>query len=231
VGWDPTMESRTDNNTCKICILGDGGVGKSAITLQFIEGRFVEGYDPTIEDRYRKQVVVDDEACLLEMLDTAGQEAWCGGDVYSDQWIRDAEGFIVVYSITSRPSFEEVPRIRDRIVRLKGTDHLSVVLVANKCDLELERVVSAQEGSDSARVLGALFKEVSAKAWINIDEAFSDVIRMIRQCRCSSMEADQSSGTSCCLDWIALIHNLTAQEVEEKFLVLSPSRLRRHRVA
>ena len=51
-----------------------GGVGKSALTIQLIQNHFVDEYDPTIEDSYRKQVVIDGETCLLDILDTAGQE-------------------------------------------------------------------------------------------------------------------------------------------------------------
>ena len=53
-------------------VLGSGGVGKSALTVQFVQGIFVEKYDPTIEDSYRKQVEVDGQQCMLEILDTAG---------------------------------------------------------------------------------------------------------------------------------------------------------------
>ncbi|KAM9136291.1 ras-related protein Rap-1A-like isoform 3-T3 [Lepidogalaxias salamandroides] len=56
----------------KLVVLGSGGVGKSALTVQFVQGIFVEKYDPTIEDSYRKQVEVDGQQCMLEILDTAG---------------------------------------------------------------------------------------------------------------------------------------------------------------
>uniref|UniRef100_A0A5F5Q1H9 RAP1B, member of RAS onco family n=2 Tax=Equus TaxID=9789 RepID=A0A5F5Q1H9_HORSE len=56
----------------KLVVLGSGGVGKSALTVQFVQGIFVEKYDPTIEDSYRKQVEVDAQQCMLEILDTAG---------------------------------------------------------------------------------------------------------------------------------------------------------------
>uniref|UniRef100_A0A2K5E7V0 RAP1A, member of RAS onco family n=1 Tax=Aotus nancymaae TaxID=37293 RepID=A0A2K5E7V0_AOTNA len=56
----------------KLVVLGSGGVGKSALTVQFVQGIFVEKYDPTIEDSYRKQVEVDCQQCMLEILDTAG---------------------------------------------------------------------------------------------------------------------------------------------------------------
>lgn len=58
----------------KLVVLGSGGVGKSALTVQFVQGIFVEKYDPTIEDSYRKQVEVDNSQCMLEILDTAGTE-------------------------------------------------------------------------------------------------------------------------------------------------------------
>ena len=61
----------------KIVVLGSGGVGKSALTVQFVQGIFVEKYDPTIEDSYRKQVEVDGQQCMLEILDTAGTVSVC----------------------------------------------------------------------------------------------------------------------------------------------------------
>jgi GTPase KRas protein len=57
-------------NAYKLCMWGECGVGKSALTIQFIDNHFVD-YDPTIEDSYRKQVIVDDETTVVEILDTA----------------------------------------------------------------------------------------------------------------------------------------------------------------
>lgn len=57
----------------RIAFLGCNGVGKSAITIQLINNHFVEAYDPTIEDSYRKQVVIDGKTCLVDMLDTVGE--------------------------------------------------------------------------------------------------------------------------------------------------------------
>ena len=58
----------------KLVVLGGGGVGKSALTIRLVTDNFLEEYDPTIEDSYRKQVKIDGEAALLDILDTAGQE-------------------------------------------------------------------------------------------------------------------------------------------------------------
>lgn len=62
----------------KLVIVGGGGVGKSALTIQLIQNHFIDEYDPTIEDSYRKQVTIDEETCLLDILDTAGQEEYSG---------------------------------------------------------------------------------------------------------------------------------------------------------
>lgn len=62
--------------TVKLVVLGDGGVGKTALTIQLCLNHFIEAYDPTIEDSYRKHAVIDDQPVLIEILDTAGQEEY-----------------------------------------------------------------------------------------------------------------------------------------------------------
>ncbi|KAJ9077316.1 RAS2 protein [Entomophthora muscae] len=190
----------------KIVVLGDGGVGKTALTIQLCLNHFVvflllivsklgsnfaifslsllpsfipiETYDPTIEDSYRKQVVIDDMACVLEVLDTAGQEEYTA---LRDQWIRDGEGFLLVYSITSRSTFERVERYRSQIFRVKDTEDTPMILVGNKADKLTEREVSREEGVAMARKLNADFIESSAKACINVEKAFYQLVRLIRE--------------------------------------------------
>ena len=60
----------------KLVVVGRGGVGKSCLTIRFVSNQFLEAYDPTIEDSYRKRVCIDDESCLLDILDTAGPEEY-----------------------------------------------------------------------------------------------------------------------------------------------------------
>src|SRR3989338_4670372 len=113
------MFANNYNHSYRICVLGDGGVGKTALSIQFVSHHFVEFYDPTIEDSYRKQTVVDEESCLVEVLDTAGQEEF---SALRDQWIRDSDAFVLVYSITSRSTFEMIPMIKNQILRVKDSD-------------------------------------------------------------------------------------------------------------
>ncbi|EZF23606.1 Ras-like protein [Trichophyton rubrum MR850] len=162
----------------KLVVVGGGGVGKSCLTIQLIQSHFVDEYDPTIEDSYRKQCVIDDEVALLDVLDTAGQEEY---SAMREQYMRTGEGFLLVYSITSRQSFEEIITFQQQILRVKDKDYFPIILVGNKCDLEKEREVSQEDGEKLARSFGCKFIETSAKSRINVDNAFYDIVREIRR--------------------------------------------------
>ncbi|EPB83472.1 Ras family, other [Mucor circinelloides 1006PhL] len=165
----------------KLVVLGDGGVGKTALTIQLCLNHFVGKcictYDPTIEDSYRKQVVIDDQPCVLEVLDTAGQEEYTA---LRDQWIRDGEGFLLVYSIASRSTFERIERFRNQIFRVKDLDNVPMMLVGNKCDKVTEREVTREEGSAMAKQLACDFIETSAKTCVNVERSFYQVVKAIR---------------------------------------------------
>ncbi|KJE95357.1 small monomeric GTPase [Capsaspora owczarzaki ATCC 30864] len=162
----------------KLVVVGGGGVGKSALTIQFIQSHFVDEYDPTIEDSYRKQCVIDDEVALLDILDTAGQEEY---SAMREQYMRTGEGFLCVYSITSRQSFEEIQSFHQQILRVKDRDEFPMILVGNKSDLEHQRAVSSDEGKHLAKTLKVEFSETSAKQRLNVDHAFHQLVRIIRR--------------------------------------------------
>lgn len=161
----------------KLVIVGAGGVGKSAMTIQFVQSHFVDEYDPTIEDSYRKQVTIDDETCLLDLLDTAGQEEY---SAMRDQYMRTGQGFLMLYAITSRSSFEEISVFHDQILRVKDTDKVPMIVCGNKCDMEAERQVTTQEGLELSHKYNIPFLETSAKCRINVDDAFFEIVRQIR---------------------------------------------------
>eukprot|EP01112_Ceratiomyxa_fruticulosa_P020087 TRINITY_DN6740_c0_g1_i2.p1 TRINITY_DN6740_c0_g1~~TRINITY_DN6740_c0_g1_i2.p1 ORF type:complete len:198 (-),score=23.47 TRINITY_DN6740_c0_g1_i2:9-602(-) len=151
-------------------------------------------YDPTIEDNYRKQATIDDETCLLDILDTAGQEEY---SALRDSYMRNGQGFVCVYSVINRGTFAEINILRDKICRVQDKANVTMVLVGNKCDLVNERKVSTQEGQALARSFGCPFVETSAKKRINVEEAFFQLIREIRKDR-KGREAGstRSGGTS-----------------------------------
>ncbi|XP_036092566.1 ras-related protein Ral-B isoform X2 [Rousettus aegyptiacus] len=93
----------------KVIMVGSGGVGKSALTLQFMYDEFVEDYEPTKADSYRKKVVLDGEEVQIDILDTAGQEDYAA---IRDNYFRSGEGFLLVFSITEHESFTATAEFR-----------------------------------------------------------------------------------------------------------------------
>jgi len=164
----------------KLVLVGLGGVGKSCLTIQFISQRFVDDYDPTLEDSYRKQVTVDGEECVLDIFDTAGQEDF---SAVRDQYMRTGDGFLCVYSITYAVSFNEVQHLHDHILRVKDAEKVPFVLVGNKCDLESEREVPKEKGEELAKEIGCQFMESSAKTKVNVTESFHELVREIKKWR------------------------------------------------
>lgn len=160
----------------KLVVVGGGGVGKSAITIQLIQSHFVDEYDPTIEDSYRKQCVVDGQQAILDILDTAGQEEYLA---MREQYMRTGEGFLLVYAINSKNSLDELQGFYEQIQRVKDADNVPVLVVGNKSDLEIERQVSYEEGLAFAKSVGCPFLEASAKQRINVDESFYGLVRSI----------------------------------------------------
>jgi len=161
----------------KIVVLGSGGVGKSALTVQFVQGIFVEKYDPTIEDSYRKPVEVDSTQYMLEILDTAGTEQFTA---MRDLYMKNGQGFVLVYSIIAQSTFNDLPDLKEQILRVKDCDTVPMVLVGNKCDLADQRVITQEQGDALARKFGGCtFLESSAKTKANVETIFHDLVRQI----------------------------------------------------
>ena len=150
----------------------------TAVTLQFVSHSFLDYHDPTIEDSYQQQAVIDGEAALLDILDTAGQVEFTA---MRDQYMRCGEGFIICYSVTDRHSFQEASEYRKLIARVRLTEDIPLVLVANKLDLQSQRKVTTEEGKTLAKQFGCPFYETSAALRHYIDEAFFSLVREIRR--------------------------------------------------
>ncbi|XP_067831968.1 GTP-binding protein Rit1-like [Heptranchias perlo] len=162
----------------KIVMLGAGGVGKSAMTMQLISHRFLDYHDPTIEDAYKTRVRIDEESAHLDILDTAGQAEFTA---MRDQYMRGGEGFVICYSITDRRSFQEAVEFKQLIYRVRHTYDIPVVLVGNKSDLCNLRQVSKDEGTVLAREFNCPFFETSAALRYFIDDVFQAMVREIRR--------------------------------------------------
>ncbi|CAG8749179.1 27060_t:CDS:2, partial [Dentiscutata erythropus] len=146
----------------KIVVLGDGGVGKTALTIQVSQNSF-------IFLKILSLMLIGYLAFLIIVM----SKPLC--------W--DGEGFLLVYSISSRSTFERVERFHDEIIRVKDNEPVPLMLTGNKCDIITGREVSREEGMNMARRLKCDFIESSAKTCVNVERSFYGVVKMIRQNR------------------------------------------------
>ncbi|KAF8862651.1 ras small monomeric GTPase [Acephala macrosclerotiorum] len=172
------MSARTSQRRdYHIVVLGAGGVGKSCLTAQFVQNVWIESYDPTIEDSYRKQIEVDGRQCMLEILDTAGTEQFTA---MRELYMKTGQGFLLVFSITSQSSLSELSELREQIIRIKDDENVPIVIVGNKSDLEEDRVVTRSRAFAVSQSWGnAPYYETSARRRANVDEVFIDLCRQI----------------------------------------------------
>jgi len=160
----------------KLLVLGSSQCGKSAITLQYCSGIFLDKYVPTIEDSYRQIVKLEESrACMTEILDLSGTEFVSLRDIY----ISNADGFVIVFDITSRASFDHLDAIRDLVVHIKEPSPAPIVLVGTKCDMESKREVSSEEGQQVAKSWNCTFLETSAKDNYNISQVFQTITERV----------------------------------------------------
>jgi len=118
----------------------------------------------------------DGETCMLDILDTAGQEEY---SAMRDQYYRVGQGFIITYSITSRGSFDVCKQLYNNMKMVKDSDWVPAILVGNKNDLESEREVTTNEAIELAKELNIPFVETSAKTRENIENLFETLVRVI----------------------------------------------------
>lgn len=146
----------------------------------FCFSQFVEDYEPTKADSYRKKVVLHGRECQIDILDTAGQEDYA---VVRDNYFRSGEGFLCVFSLVDRETFAATNEFRDLVLRVKVDQQIPLILVGNKLDLceGDRREVSKDEADAQAASWGVPFVETSAKTQANVDKVFYDLLEKIEQ--------------------------------------------------
>jgi small GTP-binding protein len=164
--------------TYKVIVLGSGGVGKSAITLQLVQNRFVMAYDPTIEDSYKKTITVDGVEINLDILDTAGQDDF---KPLRATHMRTGQGFLVVFALNDLPSFDSVDRIQSDIRATCEHDEVPIVVCGNKSDLVSDRTVKKDDAEKFCTECRLTYFETSSKNNVNVTEAFVDLARKMRR--------------------------------------------------
>lgn len=153
----------------RIVVLGSPSVGKSSLTVQYVEDQFIDLYYPTIENTFTKIIKYHNQEYKAEIIDTAGQDEH---SILNKKHSIGIHGYMLVYSITSRASLEICQVIRDKILNHTQTDWVPIVLIGNKSDLHLQREVTFEETQKIAKEWNCANIEASAKHNTNIAKAF-----------------------------------------------------------
>ncbi|XP_036596471.1 ras-like protein 1 [Trichosurus vulpecula] len=161
----------------RLVVMGSCGVGKTALTIRFLQNRFVAEYEPTGRDMYHGVAVVDGESCELNILDISGGEN-CAE--WLEECIRWGDGFLCVYAVDYIKTFEDVSVFWNRICKVRGTTLVPMVLVANKTD-EGHWLVKSDVGQEAGDSFGVPYVEASAKTRQGVEHTFHAVIREIRR--------------------------------------------------
>ena len=138
-------------------------------------------------------MVIDNIVCLMDILDTAGQEEH---SATREHCMRTGDGFLLVYSVAARDSFNALQRFISQIMHFKGASPYSIIVVGNKSDLTSRRQVATQEGKNLALSLRGRFVETSCVTRENVDEAFFELVREIRVSEVERGGSQKSEKTS-----------------------------------
>jgi len=153
----------------KYIIIGDTGVGKSCLLLQFTDKRFQPVHDLTIGVEFGARMVnIENKQIKLQIWDTAGQESFRS---ITRSYYRGAAGALLVYDITRRETFDHLATWLDD-ARQHSNSNMEIMLIGNKSDLEARRDVKREEGEAFAKEHGLIFMETSAKTSANVEDAF-----------------------------------------------------------
>jgi small GTP-binding protein len=138
-----TLASPSSTHRYCFVMLGSGGVGKSALSIQYVQGVFVSVYDATIMDSLMRSDTVDGRIVTTTVVDTAGQEDYLD---QSTPYIRMADLCIFVYSITDATTIVSVSTLFDHALKARQGRSLPFIVVGNKTDLGDHRQVSTDQG-------------------------------------------------------------------------------------
>jgi len=188
-------EESSSEELITIMTLGKCSVGKSSFILRFTENRFENTYLTTVGLDFRFRLVnIKDIQYKVLFYDTVGQEKYHST---APNIIKKANGIIIMYDITNKSTFDSIPEILKTIEEEKGKD-FPMILIGNKIDLEIERLIKKEEAEELAEKYGMEFFEISNKEGINIEKAGLSIVKKILEKRQddSNIETNESSRPS-----------------------------------
>lgn len=176
-------------DTIKLLIVGDSSVGKTNFISQFIDNKFDDNYNPSKGfDNKISFLTLDKKIIKLQIWDSIGNEK----DLSLNRSLfLKVQGIILIYDISNLDSFEHIVNWIKYIQNVN--DNIPIILVANKCDLYEERIVTQKEGNDLAINYNFTFVETSAKNNINVKTTFVKICEEIitkAEMRMNSYDSD-----------------------------------------
>ncbi|RHZ49998.1 hypothetical protein Glove_508g12 [Diversispora epigaea] len=162
----------------KLLLIGDSGVGKSCLLLRFSDDSFTPSFITTIGIDFKiRTIELDGKRIKLQIWDTAGQERF---RTITTAYYRGAMGILLVYDVTDERSFNNIRNWFSNIEQ-HATEGVNKILIGNKCDWIEKMAITKEQGQALADEFGIKFLETSAKANINVEEAFFTLARDIKK--------------------------------------------------
>ena len=170
-------------------------VGKSSLTYRFINYNAPEEHDPTIEDKFMTVLDLDGRSVTCNVLDTAGQDDYQG---LIDSWIDGGDGFLLVFALNDRDSFNDLDKKKSKIDMVKKKKNYPLILVGNKSDLT-DRAIGRKEAEDKAKLWNAAYFETSAKNDENCHAPFIECTKRLlnNDVKTKNSIPEESSCCSC----------------------------------
>lgn len=185
------MDSTEYDYLFKLVVVGDSGVGKSSICTRYTKGVFDPRFLTTIGVDFECQTIeLDGKVVKLQIWDTAGQERF---KAITNSFYRGAHGIVIVFDLTNWESFANVKHWLEEVNRREG-EVVNKLLIGNKCDQDLKRVISFDAANEYANKLKIPYLETSAMRAINVDQAFVNMASEIKTRLISSCDSDDNSG-------------------------------------
>ena len=163
-------------NKIKIMLIGDSTVGKTSLIRKYCENEFSETYITTVGIDFQiKYLDINNKKIKLQIWDTAGQERY---QTVAKNYFNSSNGFIIVYDIAQRSTFDSVYNWVEQIKEL-APSHIKIVIFGNKTDLNSNRVIKIKEGKELGEKFNFKFFETSAKTGQNLNEGFEYLVKEI----------------------------------------------------
>jgi len=183
----------------KLGVIGPGSVGKSALSVRYIQKVFIDEYLPSFENLYKKEMKIENDPVEIDILDSSGMDELV---VMRPTWFKEREAFLLVFAVNDRESFTALTAFHDQLISYRQGISASapLIIVGNKCDLINERVIKAEEARDLAKSWGAEYMETSAKKDMNVSAVFESLAKKLYHVKYAVATSEtRESKCPCCI--------------------------------